>query len=184
MVDDIVDAKNFFPSPPTVHAFSLTAFPTLYLLFIASRAQHELQFGIPCSYLRAVDPKHNHLRWKTPPWTSNILKPLEIEWFFMRLRVNRPPFRLKQARFGDRQGNCCNCPDIPLTSQHLIAECPRFIHARDQLMDFLSRIHLPRSLQTILTQGASTVTTTTKIRKLLTANIRRFLERILRDAQI
>ena len=102
--------------------------------FVCSRASRELRLELSAQLLAGLDSKHEHLKWKTPPWATTILRPVLFEWLLLRLRVSRPPFRVCDFRFADAQGHCRFCPNIPVSSLHLIAECPTYLHAQIRLI--------------------------------------------------
>ena len=118
-------------------------------------AGRQLTYGLPRQIVDSLENKHQHLRWEIPPRSMAIYRPLMFEWCLLRLRINRPAIRIKDAIFGDRNGNCHYCPDTPLSSLHLIAECPTFLTAQTQLQtDICNILHLPvATLECILSHG-------------------------------
>lgn len=98
--------------------------------FVCAVARRELMIGAPLQSIMSLDSKHHHLKFATPDRVLSIYRPYKFEWFLFRLRINRPPMRVGKSRFGDRAGNCRFCPDKPLTTSHLMSECPFLLPAQ------------------------------------------------------
>ena len=107
--------------------------------------------------LGALSPTYASLEFRVPrPHLQPFRRGL-VEWLWVRLRVNRPVFRVRGSQFASPEGWCLSCPEVDFSPEHFLLSCPRFNREREALRrDLCLTLNVPQvTLNMILSCGSS-----------------------------